>query len=116
LTGRLKHLTDTDKKALETMIDAAVNKLLHTPTSRIKALAADARGDDLVKAVHHLFDLADAVREVDAAQATDSPDKEEETHGEPEDPAPRAQGSTPAAATGDAVTRPSERGRETLGR
>jgi glutamyl-tRNA reductase len=59
LSGRLKHLPDADRKALDTMIDAAVNKLLHTPTRRIKAMAGDPRADDLVKAVHHLFDLAE---------------------------------------------------------
>ena len=43
LSGRLKHLGDADRKALESMIDAAVNKLLHAPTSRIKALAGDRK-------------------------------------------------------------------------
>jgi glutamyl-tRNA reductase len=115
LTGRLKHLTDTDRKALETMIDAAVNKLLHTPTSRIKALAADPRGDDLVKAVHHLFDLADAVRDIDAAQTPDSPAKGE-TPADPEEPARCGQGSTPVTAGSDVVTLALPGGRETLGR
>ena len=49
------------------MLDAAVNKLLHAPTSRIKALAGDPQGDDLVKALHHLFDLQEIVRQVDDA-------------------------------------------------
>jgi glutamyl-tRNA reductase len=116
LTGRLKHLTDADRKALETMIDAAVNKLLHTPTSRIKALAADPRGDDLVKAVHHLFDLADAVRDIDAAQKPDSPANEGENPADPEEPARRGQGSTPVAAGSEGVTLALPGGRETLGR
>ncbi len=77
LTGRLKHLGESDRKALETMIDASVNKLLHAPTSRIKALAGDPRGEDLVKAVHHLFDLADAVRDIGAAQSCGASDKDE---------------------------------------
>jgi glutamyl-tRNA reductase len=111
LTGRLKHLTDADKKALETMTDAAVNKLLHVPTSRIKALASDPRGDELVKALHHLFDLGDAVREIDAAQTADG----STAHGETDDRAPRAQGSTPAPG-GDVPPLVSERGRETAGR
>jgi glutamyl-tRNA reductase len=67
LSGRLKHLNETDRKALETMLEAATNKLLHAPTSRIKALAGDPQGDDLVKALHHLFDLEEMVRQVDDA-------------------------------------------------
>jgi glutamyl-tRNA reductase len=114
LTGRLKHLSDTDKKALETMIDAAVNKLLHLPTSRIKALAADPQGDDLVKAVHHLFDLTEAVKEIDAAQATESPVKVED-HAPKEELATRV-AAAPAPAGGDVVKLASARGRETLGR
>jgi glutamyl-tRNA reductase len=67
LSGRLKHLSDADRKALESMLEAAVNKLLHAPTSRIKALAGDPQGDELVKALHHLFDLEEIVRQVDDA-------------------------------------------------
>jgi glutamyl-tRNA reductase len=114
LTGRLKHLVDADRKALETMIDAAVNKLLHTPTSRIKALASDPEGEELVKAVHHLFDLTDAVREIDAAQATPSPAKEEESAAT--EAVPRAQGATSAATGSDVATLGDVRARETLGR
>jgi glutamyl-tRNA reductase len=96
------------------MIDAAVNKLLHTPTSRIKALAADPRGEELVKAVHHLFDLADTVGDADAAQGRASPPKEEDTHAAPTEPETRGQGATPAA--GDVAKLASASGRETLGR
>jgi glutamyl-tRNA reductase len=76
LSGRLKHLADSDRKALETMLDAAANKLLHAPTSRIKALAGDPQGDELVKALHHLFDLEELVRQVD--DAATSPASSEE--------------------------------------
>jgi glutamyl-tRNA reductase len=67
LSGRLKHLNDSDRKSLEIMLEAATNKLLHAPTSRIKALAGDPQGDELVKALHHLFDLEEMVRQVDDA-------------------------------------------------
>jgi glutamyl-tRNA reductase len=110
LTGRLKHLGESDRKALETMIDAAVNKLLHAPTSRIKAWAGDPRGDDLVKAVHHLFDLAESVREIDAAQAG-AVEKDDE----PNAPAARGTSSSPPAAPNEAALG-SPGGRETLGR
>jgi len=114
LTGRLKHLPDTDKQALQTMIDAAVNKLLHLPTSRIKAMAAEAGGDDLVKAVHHLFDLAEAVKDIDAAQTAESPVKAEgPTEDELVNRAPAAPGAPP---NGDVAKLASARGRETAGR
>jgi glutamyl-tRNA reductase len=59
LTGRLKHLEETDRAALRQLIDAATNKLLHTPTTRLREAAASAEGADLVRAVTQLFDLPD---------------------------------------------------------
>jgi glutamyl-tRNA reductase len=112
LTGRLKHLCESDRKSLETMTDAAVNKLLHGPTSRIKALAGDPRGEDLVKALHHLFDLADNVREIDAAQKPAPCDKEEGDGAETANQPSRAAGGTP----GDAVSLDDGGPRETLDR
>jgi glutamyl-tRNA reductase len=115
LAGRLKHLADADKKALEIMIDAAVNKVLHLPTSRIKAMAADPRGDDLVKAVHHLFDLTEAVKNIDGAQATESPVQADES-GAATDLVNRAPSASPAPPSGDVVTLQPAGGRETVGR
>ena len=40
LGSRLRHLPEGDRAALVQMIDSAVNKLLHAPTTRIKASAA----------------------------------------------------------------------------
>lgn len=60
LGGRLKHLTEGDRAALEQMIESATNKLLHAPTTRLKQAASSPHGSDagdLVHAVHHLFDL-----------------------------------------------------------
>jgi glutamyl-tRNA reductase len=57
LAGKLKHLPPADRDALQTMVDAAVNKLLHEPVTRLKAAAGDPRGDDLVSALSELFDL-----------------------------------------------------------
>jgi len=77
LAGRLKHLSDADRKALDTMLDAAVNKVLHTPTTRIKAMAGDPSVKELVTAVHHLFDLADLARELEAKDRPASPDAQQ---------------------------------------
>src|SRR6202042_504995 len=58
LAGRLKHLTDSDRAALNQMVESSLNKLFHAPTVRLKAKAAE--GDDaqeLAAAVRYLFDL-----------------------------------------------------------
>jgi glutamyl-tRNA reductase len=58
LAGRLKHLVEADRAALKQMVESAVSKLLHAPTTRLKERAAD--GDDareLAAAVRFLFDL-----------------------------------------------------------
>jgi hypothetical protein len=41
------------------MVESATNKLLHAPTTRLKAAAASSDGNDLVEAARHLFDLPD---------------------------------------------------------
>jgi glutamyl-tRNA reductase len=101
LSGRLKHLSEADRKALDTMLDAAVNKLLHGPTTRIKAMAGDPSVSELVKTVHHLFDLAELARELDAKE--------------------RARAETPAVPSSnpgeaDVALAPAAADRETVGR
>ncbi|MDC3959564.1 glutamyl-tRNA reductase [Polyangium jinanense] len=56
-SGRLKHLGAAEKEALLVMVDAATNKLLHAPVTRLKELAGDARAEGYVEALHDLFDL-----------------------------------------------------------
>lgn len=60
LSGKLRHLGPADREALAVMLDAAANKLLHAPTSRLRALAADPRAPDYLEALHDLFDLPDS--------------------------------------------------------
>jgi glutamyl-tRNA reductase len=57
LGGRLKHLPEGDRAALQQMVESATNKLLHAPTSRLKAAAATDDGADFADALRHLFDL-----------------------------------------------------------
>jgi len=58
LAGRLKHLTDGDRAALTQMMESAVNKLLHAPTTNLKARAAEHEdAGELAAAVRFLFDL-----------------------------------------------------------
>jgi glutamyl-tRNA reductase len=73
LAGRLKHLGEADRAALTQMMESAVAKLLHAPTTKLKARAAD--GDDageLAAAVRFLFDLQEIVvdKERDGAGTT----------------------------------------------
>jgi glutamyl-tRNA reductase len=77
LASRLKHLPETDRQALSKMVEAAVNKLLHTPVSRIKAMASDPRGDEFVQAVHNLFDLPETPRDAASSDVgSDAPETE----------------------------------------
>jgi glutamyl-tRNA reductase len=57
LGTRLKHLGDGERAALTQMIESATNKLLHAPTTRLRQAAGESDGNDLVRAVQHLFDL-----------------------------------------------------------
>lgn len=53
---RLKHLTDEDRKAVEAMMDAFTNKVLHGPTMAIRA--AGSGGDEaLIEAARRMFEL-----------------------------------------------------------
>jgi glutamyl-tRNA reductase len=83
LAGRLRHLGDADRAALTQMLDAALGKLLHAPTTRLKARAAE--GDDageLAAAMRFLFDLQEIHAERQAADeqapAGKTPDDEDE--------------------------------------
>jgi glutamyl-tRNA reductase len=58
LAGRLKHLAEGDRAALKQMVDSAVGKLLHAPTTRLKERAADGEdARELAAAMRFLFDL-----------------------------------------------------------
>ncbi len=72
LAGRLKHLPEDDRRALALMADAAVNRVLHTPVTRLRALAGEARADDAVQLIEHLFALPDV--EVASGAAADEPE------------------------------------------
>jgi glutamyl-tRNA reductase len=59
LSGKLKHLGQAERAALEVMVDAAVNKLLHAPVARLKRAAGEPRGEQMAQIVRELFDLPD---------------------------------------------------------
>jgi glutamyl-tRNA reductase len=58
LGGRLKHLGEADRAALTQMMESAVGKLLHAPTTKLKARASEADdAGELAAALRFLFDL-----------------------------------------------------------
>jgi glutamyl-tRNA reductase len=55
--GNLKDLSASQRKSIEAMTGAIVNKILHQPTSVLKRAQNDTSGEDYVDAVRVLFDL-----------------------------------------------------------
>jgi glutamyl-tRNA reductase len=58
LSGKLRHLPPADREALGVMLDAATNKLLHGPVTRLRALAGDPRAEDYLDALRDLFEVS----------------------------------------------------------
>lgn len=78
LRERLAGLTDSDWALVEHSLRRTVNALMHTPTVRIKELAADPDGQRYADALNSLFDLS--VDLVDVISVTrESPEKQEGT-------------------------------------
>ena len=68
LRGKLRHLGALERAALETMLDASVNRVLHTPTTRLRDAAADQSLEgpafnELAAAVDRLFALGEELEE-----------------------------------------------------
>ena len=57
LTTRLPELTDAQREAVEQAVRRVVDKLLHSPTVRVKQLAAGADGSGYATALRELFEL-----------------------------------------------------------
>jgi len=59
--GRLRHMTPGDVEALQTLFEAALNKLLHSPTQRLRQLAVEdpptPELDTYVEVLTELFSL-----------------------------------------------------------
>lgn len=54
---KLDHLRPEDREAVETLTRQLMNKVLHGPTVRLRAAAANGRGPSAVEAARYLFDL-----------------------------------------------------------
>lgn len=71
LRGRLRHLGDEERAALNRMIEAAGNRLLHGPTMRLRQAASGQEPsglelDELVSALSEVFDLDPRLAETPA--------------------------------------------------
>lgn len=54
---RLEHLPAEDREAVEQMTRSLLNKLLHSPTVRLREAAGNGRGTSVLDAVRYLFGL-----------------------------------------------------------
>jgi glutamyl-tRNA reductase len=99
LGGRLRHLAAPDRAALETMLEASVNRLLHLPTTRLRQAASlesleGATFPELATALDALFALTEgesegALASEPSATAASTP----EAHAAAlEEPAPESRG------------------------
>ncbi len=57
LGSRLRHLGEGEQAALRQMMESATNKLLHAPTTRLRAVGVSDDGLDAVQVLKKLFDL-----------------------------------------------------------
>jgi glutamyl-tRNA reductase len=73
LGGKLKHLGAPERKALDAMVGAAVNKLMHTPSTRLKVAASEGVAGDFVDMLRHLFDLPEPEQATGAEGRDSSP-------------------------------------------
>jgi glutamyl-tRNA reductase len=53
----LHHLSDSDRAAVENLTRQLLNKVLHSPTARLREAAADGRDSDIAGAARYLFGL-----------------------------------------------------------
>lgn len=81
LNARLKHLGEGDRAALLQMLESATNKLLHAPTTKLKASASaqsNAGDADLVNAARALFDLHEPAQPPAGGSSSDVSDDHED--------------------------------------
>ena len=82
LKGKLRGLGDDDRRALGVMVEAALNKLLHRPSARLRELGTDA--DDAVAVLAELFGLGEPLDEEEAPDADEAASDERPAADDPE--------------------------------
>ena len=73
--GNLKDLTGKQRKSIEAMAGAIINKILHKPTAILKNSQNDTSGEDYVDAVRTLFDLPAPADDDQEIKPLDDPDQ-----------------------------------------
>lgn len=101
LHGKLKHLGADERAALDKMCEAALNKMLHAPSTHLRHVAAErgldgASAEQLVAALSELFGLDEA----GAASSAGVAHAEHEAHAERASEQGEAHGVEPASVAG----------------
>jgi glutamyl-tRNA reductase len=73
--GNLKDLSGKQRKSIEAMAGAIINKILHKPTAILKNSQNDTSGEDYVDAVRTLFDLPAPSDDDQEIKPLDDPDQ-----------------------------------------
>ena len=74
--NNLKDLSSKQRKSIEAMAGAIINKILHQPTALLKRAQNDTSGEDYVDAVRALFDLPSPVDDDNEIKPLDDSDQE----------------------------------------
>jgi glutamyl-tRNA reductase len=106
LSGKLRHLGAAERHALAIMVEAATNKLLHTPVTRLRALAAEPESAEHVDVLRDLFEL-DTVPPVEPGPIVfPSPPSPSPSNGKSVPPPPKPASIPPPAAPPAALDAP----------
>lgn len=62
---RLAHLSSDDQEAIDALTRALTNKLLHSPTVRLRDAVGNGRGTGVLDTARYLFELDDTFNEGD---------------------------------------------------
>jgi glutamyl-tRNA reductase len=73
--GNLKDLSGKQRKSIEAMAGAIINKILHKPTAILKNSQKDMSGEDYVDAIRTLFDLPAPSDDDQEIKPLDDPDQ-----------------------------------------
>jgi glutamyl-tRNA reductase len=72
---RLKSLSEAERKSLDAMCDAMVNKLLHRPLTELKKSRGEPDGAQLLESVQRLFELS-LTQQLAEADSSEAPAKQ----------------------------------------
>ncbi|CAN5635058.1 glutamyl-tRNA reductase [soil metagenome] len=70
---RLSHLQAKDREAIEVLTRSLLNKLLHSPTVRLREAAGNGRGTSALDTVRYLFELDASPEEEQEAELPEQP-------------------------------------------